>query len=95
VELDWREGAAFLLVAQTANGGRPGGYYMDKGRRVRVHLLEALRKAGVSSPENERCLKAVTALSGKEAMISQLTTLSSVLQDEVGALTENSKRIFG
>ena len=95
VELDWREGAAFLLVAQTVNGDRPGGYYTDEGRRVRVHLLEALRKAGVSSPENERCLEAVTALSGREAMISQLTTLSSLLQNELGALTENSKRIFG
>ena len=72
LELDWREQAAFLLVARTEGGRRPDGYYMNDGHRVRIHLAEVLG----DPPE----LRAVVRRSGPEAMREQIDSYASLLE---------------
>lgn len=46
VELDWREGAVFVLVGAPVNGRRPEGYYVSpRGDTVRWHLPGRLTPA--------------------------------------------------
>ena len=48
VEVDQREGSAYVLVGLLRDGARPGGYYLDaSGARVRWHLGAALEQAGL------------------------------------------------
>ncbi|MEW6697922.1 MAG: hypothetical protein ACOY35_09780 [Bacillota bacterium] len=44
-EIDYRDLDMFVLVAILGNGELPGGYYMNKGKRVRIHL-EKLFESG-------------------------------------------------
>jgi hypothetical protein len=94
VELDWLEGAAFLLVARTIAGHRPPGYYVSEGRRVRVHLIEALRKAGLLDAPMERRLKDVMKDSGEDGMSSQLKVLAAELRNNLEQLLGRIAVVF-
>jgi hypothetical protein len=94
VELDWLESAAFLLVGRTVAGHRPPGYYLSKGKRVRVHLIEALRKAGLLEPPMEKRLKDVMRGSGEGAMLVQLEVLASELRNNLEPLLGRIAAVF-
>lgn len=42
VEIDWRELDVFFLVVRLEDGRLPEGYYVSRGRRSRVHLLNLI-----------------------------------------------------
>lgn len=94
VELDWLEGAAFLLVVRTIAGHRPPGYYVSEGKRVRVHLVEALRRAGILDSAMERRLKEVMRGSGEDAMLTQLTVFATELRNSLEPLLERIPVVF-
>lgn len=94
VEMDWRERAAFLLVCRTVAGGRPPGYYAHDGRRVRVHLVQALELAGVSDPQATADLRSATRRSGSAAMESQLRLSASTLRGSIDDLLAGARVLF-
>jgi hypothetical protein len=79
LELDWREGVAFMLVARTTDGKRPGGYYMHDGQRVRIHLGEVLENGTDEDQRLEAELRSVAKGRGPEAMKSQIDRYAKVL----------------
>ena len=80
LELDWREGAALMLVARTDNGRRPGGYYMHEGQRVRIHLGEVLDNGGVADQRLAADLRPVVKGSGPKAMEAQIDSYATVIE---------------
>jgi hypothetical protein len=86
LELDWREQAAFLLVARTQGGRRPDGYYLHDGRRIRIHLSEVLG----DPPE----LRAVVRRSGPEAMREQIDSYASLLEQALRSDDPRLKSAF-
>lgn len=84
VELDWREGAVFVLFGLLVDGRRPSGYYVDDaGQRVRWHLHEVLNEAGHEQRVNK--LRPPVKQLGAQAMLHQIDVLAAelptVLQD--------------
>ncbi|MBQ0894747.1 hypothetical protein KBX37_16845 [Micromonospora sp. U56] len=83
VELDWEERAAFLLVGEPADGGRPAGYYVDpQGRKVRWHLTAALDRS--PDPEHRgmaKRLRQVTRRSGFDAMVAQVDGYADAIRE--------------
>lgn len=94
VELDWRETAAFLLVARTTEKRRPPGYYVHGGKRMRVHLMEALRRSNSLRPETEKRLKDAMGGSGEQAMLKQLRLFSDELHENLKPLLARSASLF-
>lgn len=80
VELDWREGSAFILICRTVRGGRPPGYYVHEGQRVRLHLAEALQRFGDRYAADITALRAATSRTGPDAMIEQVGLGADVLR---------------
>jgi hypothetical protein len=94
VELDWLERAAFVLVGRTVEGHRPPGYYVSEGKRTRVQLIEALRKAGLLTPSLEQQLKEVMRASGEDAMRIQLKVLATELRNNLEPLLGRMGAVF-
>ncbi len=95
VEFDWSEMAVFLLVCQPGpSGGRPGGYYRDRGQLVRVHLLEALGRAGLADDGLRSALRAVTRRSGASAMEAQIALAANTLAEVLAALRDRYGSVF-
>lgn len=94
VELDWLERAAFVLVGRTVEGHRPPGYYVSEGKRVRVQLIEALRKAGLLNPSMERRLKDVMHASGEDGMRTQLKVFATELRNHLESLLGRIAVVF-
>jgi hypothetical protein len=88
VELDWREMAAFGLVCRTVDAGRPGGYYMLEGQRVRVHLLDALQAVGLIDEHEAARLRRMNRASGPQAMAHQVASLCDLLRLHQVALAQ-------
>ena len=44
IELDWFDVCVYALLVKLENGKLPGGYYLFNGKKVRVPLLQTLRK---------------------------------------------------
>ncbi|SCF18741.1 hypothetical protein GA0074695_4143 [Micromonospora viridifaciens] len=82
VELDWQEGAVFVLVARAVDGGRPGGYYVDhRGRKVRWHLVRAVdHSSRPGAADVAADLRRVTRGSGRDAMVGQIDALAAALR---------------
>lgn len=81
LELDWRERAAFLLVARTENGQRPPGYYVHAGRRVRTHLTAVLDGGDAEDRLLADVLRAAVKDSGQAAMERQIGRYAAALAD--------------
>jgi hypothetical protein len=94
VELDWRERAAFLLVAQTIGGHRPPGYYVHLDKRVRLHLMDALRRSNSLSAKTEKRLKEVMSGSGEQAMLTQVRLFSDELRKNLKPLLASTATLF-
>jgi hypothetical protein len=88
VELNWRERAVFLLVGRAPDGRRPPGYYMYNGKRVRLHLAQALMETGVLGATAVERLRTVTRGSGFDAMRSQVPLLAATLEITLDDLIE-------
>lgn len=54
-EIDYRDLDIFVLVAILDNGELPGGYYMNKGKRVRIHF-EKLFESGKITTGNWKAI---------------------------------------
>jgi hypothetical protein len=94
VELDWLERAAFVLVGRTVDGHRPPGYYVSEGKRVRVQLIEALRKPRLLNSTMERQLKDVMRAAGEDAMRAQLRVLATELRNNLERLLGRIAVVF-
>jgi hypothetical protein len=94
VELDWRERCAFVLVCRTVDRRRPPGYYMHDGRRMRVHLAQALDGGDEQDRAAARLLRSATSGSGPEAMATQLHSSSSILRERIGKLENRFEELF-
>jgi len=78
IELDWQEGAAFVLVGQPVDAQRPDGYYVDSaGRKVRWHLGAVLEEGGHT--ERALSLKRLVKKSGPAAMLEQVDAYAAEL----------------
>ena len=94
IELDWRDRAAFLLVARTVGEHRSPGYYMDAGSLMRVHLIEALRRSKSLSAATENRLKEAMSRSGEKAMLTQLRLFSDELRENLTSLLVSTEALF-
>jgi hypothetical protein len=94
VEFDWREGAVFVLVARPENGGRPGGYYMHEGQRVRRQLTDVLSAGDDDQKVLAQRIRAATRGSGTTAMRAQVTANSEALQAVVHRDPQRLNRAF-
>ena len=94
VELDWRDRAAYLLVARTVGGHRPPGYYMHAGNRMRLHLIEALRRSKSLNAATETRLKEAMSSSGERAMLTQLRLFSNELRENLKPLLVSTGALF-
>jgi hypothetical protein len=94
LELDWRDQAAFLLVCRTVNGRRPPGYYVHEGRRMRVHLAEALVLTRAADPAAVAELRAATGRSGFAGMESQVRLSASLLRRSLDQLQAGHAAVF-
>ncbi|WP_162907670.1 hypothetical protein [Allorhizocola rhizosphaerae] len=95
VELDWQELCAFLLIARTVEGGRPPGYYMHEGKRMRVQFHDALTQTGYPDQARLAALRAATAGSGPQAMRHQISELAGTLRESRQHLIAQRSRLFG
>ena len=97
VELDWREGAVFVLVGELVEGQVPDGYYVDSsGRKSRWHLGPVLENGGRDG--SARRLRLVSKPSGQRAMLDQLVAFSEELRlsiDELPTLIQRVKQPRG
>ncbi|WP_319462524.1 hypothetical protein [Micromonospora sp. RTP1Z1] len=82
VELDWQEGAVFVLAGRPVNSGRPDGYYVDhRGRKVRWHLVRAVDYSSRPDAADVAAdLRRVTRGSGRDAMVGQIDALAAALR---------------
>ncbi len=94
VEFDWREEATFVLVCRRSADGRPPGYYAFDQRTMRVHVGEALGRAGLSDAGLRERLKSATRESGPDAMKDQLILFASVLHERLHELLRRYDRVF-
>ena len=94
VELDWREGAVFVLVCRTVNGRRPPGYYMHDGRRMRVQLTDVLDGGNEQDRAAARRLRDVVHRSGADAMRAQVLEYSAVMRGESDRIGSWHERLF-
>jgi hypothetical protein len=46
LELDWREGEAFLLAVRLEDGKLPKGYYVANDEKCRLHVMNIARARG-------------------------------------------------
>ena len=94
LELDWREQTAFLLVCRTVDGHLPGGYYSDQGRRVRLHLADALSSTGVLTKADAASFRETQRVRGAAGMRAQIDMFATKLRASLDALLEQSDAIF-
>lgn len=94
VELDWREGAAFLLVCRTVDGQRPPGYYSHHGRRMRVHFVETLDPTRADDQTAASELRGLAGSSGPAAMRAQLRLFASALRPRIDRLRSSFTNLF-
>jgi len=94
IELDWREGAAFVLVCRTIDSARPAGYSMHGGVRVRRQLPDAMSAAGLDGEEAMQRLREVMKASGPDAMAAQLGVYGDLLEGCVDILLSKARVIY-
>lgn len=94
VELDWQARCAFVLICRTVDGGRPPGYYMHDGRRMRVQFAEALDRGNENDRAAARRVRSVTRKSGPEAMSAQLRETSAILRGQGAELESYYAELF-
>ncbi len=94
VEFDWREQSVFLLVGRTMGGRRPPGYYVHQGKRVRVHLLQALIEIEALDDFAKNQLRRGTRESGAEAMKSQVAMFAEVLRARLSEVLTRIEMLF-
>lgn len=91
-ELDWHERIAVILITRLDNGEWPDGHYVDSvGRRCRIHLGAAIRRAGL---QNDKSVPTPHGPPSDERMISEIQSLASQLERSIGTLTEKSHLLF-
>jgi hypothetical protein len=92
VELDWREGACFVLTGLPVAGMRPSGYYLDdQGRHVRWHLAGVLTAGGYL--DRARALKGLAKQSGLQAMMDQVDAYAAEVQAHLKELPSVVQRL--
>lgn len=94
IELDWCEGAAFVLVCRTIDSARPAGYTMFHGVRVRMQLADAMSAACLDGEGAVRQLRAVMKVGGPDAMAAQLSVYGELLKDCVDTLLSEARAIY-
>lgn len=94
IELDWRDGAVFVLVCRTIGSTRPPGYYMHDGVRVRRHLPDAMSTAGLDGEAATLRLREVLNPSGPDAMAAQLGVYRELLEGCVATLLSQARVIY-
>jgi hypothetical protein len=94
IALEWRERVVFLLLCHSPDGRRPGGYYVDAGRLVRVYLAEALERLGIQDPATTAKLRGMRA--GREPVPTdeQIVVLAGALAEHLDVIVAGHDRIF-
>ena len=94
VELDWREGAVFTLVCRATQSRQTPGYYTDQGRRVRIHLGEALSIAVPEDHLQVEELRKAMAKSGLQVMSEQIEGQARALEGHLDELLRRVPDLF-
>jgi hypothetical protein len=94
VTLDWREQFALVGLRRPVEGGRPSGYYVHEGRRIRTYLGLALRTGDERDRATAARLRDVAGKTGFPAMLEQISLSSSILRDSLPGLLSRIDEIF-
>jgi hypothetical protein len=96
-ELDWRDFDVFVLVVLLEDGKIPGGYYMNQGKRCRIHLEKALKECLQIQDEILNIMIGNKNKNGQfkeEAIKERITIYGNVLKRYVEKLINAGEAIF-
>ena len=99
IELDWHDFNVFILIALLEDGKIPGGYYMHKNKRCRVHLATVLKELRIQDETmnflmNKNKRKNRDSHLEEEVIKQKITLYSAIVQSHAEKLINIDVAIF-